>query len=154
MGTKQKRPGFKFAEHEMKGTPIRIGIGMRDLAKNMVEIARRDTKEKSMVSRENVASYIKKLLEEIQDNLFQAALKFRADHTTYVDDFETFKEVLDGKGGFIYAHWDGTQETELKIKELTKATIRCIPIDGKMEDGKCILTGKESKQRVVFAKAY
>ncbi len=151
---KKKRPGFKFAEYEMRGIPVRIGIGKRDLEKGEVEIARRDTKEKTMVPLEGVAAYIENLLVEIQDNLFNRALKHRADHSTEVDDFDTFKKVLEEKGGFIYAHWDGTTETEKKIKELTKATIRCIPLDSKEEAGKCVFSGNPSKQRVIFAKAY
>ena len=150
----KKRPGFKFAEHEMHGIPVRIGIGKRDLEKGEVEVARRDTKEKFSKALEGIASFIENLLEEIQDNLFQRALKYRDDHITKVDTFEEFKEVLNSKGGFILAHWDGTTETEVKIKELTKATLRCIPLDSEPEDGKCILTGKPSKQRVLFAKAY
>ncbi len=150
----KKRPGFKFAEHEMHGIPIRIGIGKRDLENRQVEVARRDTKEKSSQSLDGIAQYIQNLLVEIQDNLFNRALKYRDDHITKVDTFEAFKETLDSKGGFISAHWDGTTETEVKIKELTKATLRCIPLDAQAEDGKCILTGKPSKQRVLFAKAY
>ncbi|MFT5165631.1 MAG: prolyl-tRNA synthetase [Saprospiraceae bacterium] len=150
----KKRPGFKFAEHEMHGIPIRIGIGKRDLENGQVEVARRDTKEKSAQSLEGIAQYIQNLLEEIQDNLFNRALKYRDDHITKVDTFEEFKEVLEDKGGFLLAHWDGTTETEVKIKELTKATLRCIPLDAQPEDGKCVLTGKPSKQRVLFAKAY
>ena len=150
----KKRPGFKFAEHELHGIPVRIGIGKRDLENGQVEIARRDTKEKSSQSLEGIAQYVQNLLEEIQDNLFNRALKYRNDHITKVDTFEEFKEVLESKGGFLLAHWDGTTETEVKIKELTKATLRCIPLDAQPEDGKCILTGNPSKQRVLFAKAY
>ena len=150
----QKRPGFKFADHEMKGIPVRLGIGMRDLEKGQVEVARRDTKEKSSVPLDGVADYVEKLLAEIQQNLYQRAYDYRTEHTTRVDSFEEFNEVLDGKGGFVEAHWDGTTETELQIKEQTKATIRCIPIDGEEEAGKCVLSGKPSKQRVVFARAY
>jgi len=151
---KKKRPGFKFAEHEMKGTPIRIGIGMRDLAQGVVEVARRDTKEKMSVPLEGLANQIEQLLVDIQNNLFNKALKYRDEHITEVDDFETLKKVLDEKGGFVSAHWDGTTETELKIKELTKATIRCIPLDQKKEAGTCVLTGQPSEGRVLFAKAY
>ena len=150
----KKRTGFKFAEHEMKGTPVRLGIGMRDLENGMVEVARRDTKEKVSVPREGIALYIKDLLEEIQQNLFQKAVDFRTENTHVVDDYETFKTILEEKGGFVMAHWDGTEETELKIKEETKATIRCIPIDGELEGGKCVYSGNDSVQRVVFAKAY
>ena len=123
----QKRPGFKFAEHEMTGTPVRLGLGMRDIENGVVEVARRDTKEKVSVARGEVAAHVKNLLDEIQDNLFQKALKFRDDHTSTADSIEELNEILDTKGGFVYCHWDGTTETELKVKELTKATIRCIP---------------------------
>ncbi len=150
----KKRPGFKFAEHEMRGIPVRIGIGMRDLANGVVEVARRDTKEKTSVPREGVANYVEQLLEDIQNNLFQRALDFRTEHTSYADDMDTFADLIENKGGFVYAHWDGTTETELAIKEKTKATIRCIPIDAEEDPGKCILTGKPSKFRVPFAKAY
>ncbi len=150
----KKRPGFKFAEHEMRGIPVRLGIGMRDLEKHQVEVARRDTGEKTFVPIEGVVDHVIALLDDIQHNLFQRALKFREEHTTRVDTFDEFKEVLETKGGFVLAHWDGTTETELRIKELTKATIRCIPNDVEEEPGKCILTGKPSKYRVVFAKAY
>ncbi len=151
---KKKRPGFKFAEHEMHGIPVRLGIGKRDLEKGVVEVARRDTKEKSSQPLEGIAEYVEQLLEDIQNNLYQRALDFRAEHTSKADTMEEFKEILENKGGFIYAHWDGTVETEKKIKELTKATIRCIPNDWEEEEGKCILTGKPSNRRVVFAKAY
>ncbi len=151
---KKKRPGFKFAEYEMKGVPVRIGIGKRDLEKGIVEIARRDTFEKNSIAIDEVSNYVAQLLVDIQDNLFNRAKAYRDSHITKVDDFDTFKEVLESKGGFISAHWDGTTETELKIRELTKASIRCIPIDNPLEDGKCILTGKPSTQRVLFAKAY
>ncbi|MEM9919995.1 MAG: proline--tRNA ligase [Bacteroidota bacterium] len=150
----RKRPGFKFAENELKGIPVRIGIGKRDLEKSQIEVARRDTKEKSFVPIDGAARYIKDLLPQIQQQLFQKAVDFRQEHTTSVDSLDDFKDVVNGKGGFIYAHWDGTTETEVKIKELTKATIRCIPMDQESEDGSCILTGKPSKQRVLFAKAY
>ncbi|MDX1940046.1 MAG: proline--tRNA ligase [Saprospiraceae bacterium] len=150
----KNRPGFKFAEHEMRGIPVRLGIGERDLANNQIEVARRDTKEKMSVSVDGIADYIENLLVDIQQNLFNRALAYRESHTTKVDTFEEFQEVLDGKGGFVLAHWDRTGETEDKIKELTKATIRCIPLNNEMEDGKCILTGKPSKQRVLFARAY
>lgn len=150
----KKRPGFKFAEHEMRGIPVRIGIGMRDLANGVVEVARRDTKEKTSVPREGIANYVEQLLEDIQNNLFQRALDFRKEHTSYADDMDTFADLIENKGGFVYAHWDGTTETELAIKEKTKATIRLIPIDAEEEPGKCILTGKPSRFRVPFAKAY
>ncbi len=150
----KKRPGFKFAEYEMRGIPVRIGIGKRDLEKGVVEVARRDTKEKESVALDGAVDFVENLLTEIQDNLFLKALKHREANSFEVDDMDTFKKVLEEKGGFIYAHWDGTSETELKIKELTKATIRCIPLDGKEEAGKCVFSGKPSKQRVIFAKAY
>lgn len=150
----KKRPGFKFAEHELHGVPVRLGIGMRDLENGQVEVARRDTKEKSNQPVEGIASYIINLLDEIQQNLFDRAVKFRADRTTSVDNFDDFKNALDEKGGFISAHWDGTTETELKIKELTKATARCIPNDAVAEEGKCVFTGKPSKGRILFARAY
>lgn len=149
-----KRPGFKFAEYEMIGVPVRIGIGARDLAEGKVEVARRDTKEKTSVNTEGVAEYINNLLVDIQQNLFNRAKEYRDAHITKVDSFDEFKKVLDEKAGFVSAHWDGTGETEEKIKELTKATIRCIPIDNPLEDGVCILTGNPSKQRVLFARAY
>ena len=150
----KRRPGFKFAEHEMKGTPIRIGIGQRDLDKGVAEVARRDTKEKTSIPLNKLSEQIQDLLEEIQSNLFNKSKKFRDNHVTKVDDFDSFKQILDSKGGFISAHWDGTVETEMKVKELTKATIRCIPLDNEKERGKCVLTGKPSEQRVLFAKAY
>lgn len=149
-----KRPGFKFAEHELTGIPVRIGIGMRDIENGVVEVVRRDTKEKASVPRDGVVDYVKNLLEQMQSDLFTRALKFREDHTSYTDDYETFIELLDQKGGFVYAHWDGTTETELRIKEETKATIRCIPLEAEKESGKCILTGKPSTMRVPFARAY
>ena len=151
---KKKRPGFKFAQYELQGVPIRLGIGKRDLENGEVELARRDTKEKTNVPVDGVADYIEKLLTEIQNSMFQKALDYRAEHTTSVDDFDTFKSVIENKGGFVSAHWDGTEETEKKIKDLTKATIRCIPNDAVMEEGKCVLTGNPSKCRVLFAKAY
>ncbi len=150
----KKRPGFKFAEYEMKGVPVRLGLGKRDLAKGQVEVARRDTKEKVFAAIESCGDFVQDLLKEMQKDLFDKAVKFRKDHTSKVDDFDTFKKVLDEKGGFISAHWDGSAETEQKIKELTKATIRCIPLDAKAEKGKCILTGEPSESRVLFAKAY
>jgi prolyl-tRNA synthetase len=149
-----KRPGFKFAEYEMRGVPVRIGLGARDLAEGKMEVARRDTKTKTSVQLEGAADYIEALLDEIQQNLFERAKTFRDSHITKVENFEEFQQVLDGKGGFVNAHWDGTTETEEKIKELTKATIRCIPVDNVLEDGVCVLTGKPSKQRVLFARAY
>ncbi len=150
----KNRPGFKFAEYEMRGVPVRLGIGERDLASNQVEVARRDTKEKTMQPIEDIENYIEQLLADIQQNLFDRALAYRESHLTKVDTFDEFVEVLDSKSGFVLAHWDGTSETEEKIKELTKATIRCIPLEGEMEEGKCVLTGNPSKQRVLFARAY
>jgi prolyl-tRNA synthetase len=150
----KNRPGFKFAEYEMKGIPVRIGLGKRDIEQNVVEVARRDTKTKQSVSIDGIENFIVDLLDEIQNNLFTRAKEFRTNNTTSVDTYEDFKEILEKKGGFILAHWDGTVDTELKIKEETKATIRCIPLDGVIEEGKCIYTGQPSKQRVLFAKAY
>jgi prolyl-tRNA synthetase len=147
-------PGWKFAEYELKGVPVRIAIGPRDLENNTAEIARRDTKAKNVVSFDSLEEYIPSLLDEIQKNIYQKALDFRNANTTEVNNFEEFKEVLSKKGGFISAHWDGTPETEEKIKELTKATIRCIPLDTKPELGKCVLTGKPSEKRVLFALNY
>ena len=150
----RKRPGFKFAEHELTGIPIRLGIGQRDLDKGQVEVARRDTKEKQSAPREDIATFVKTLLDEIQDQLFARALAHREEMTTIVDDYATFKEVIDGKGGFVLAHWDGTPETEARIKEETKATIRCIPLDAPAEDGVDMISGRPSGRRVVFARAY
>lgn len=148
------RPGWKFAEYEMKGVPVRLAIGARDIANNVVEVARRDTREKKSVDINGVSNYIKELLDEIQVNIYNKAKTYRDVHTTEANTWEDFEKLLDEKGGFISAHWDGTPETEAKIKELTKATIRCIPINNKQENGKCILTGKPSRQRVLFARAY
>jgi len=149
-----QRPGFKFAEYELKGVPVRVAIGARDLQNGTVELARRDTKEKFTVPQEGLAEYIFQMLAQIQQNIFDRALKFRDEHITEANSYEEFKELLDTKTGFIAAHWDGTPETEKRIKEETKATIRCIPLNNKLEDGVCILTGKPSTQRVLFAKAY
>ena len=148
------KPGFKFAEWELKGVPVRIAIGPRDLENGTVEVARRDTKEKQVMKMDDVATAIPKLLDDIQDNIYQKALKFRSEKTTKVDSYDDFKKVLDEKGGFVLAHWDGTAETETVIKEETKATIRCIPLDAPDEAGKCIYSGKPSTKRVVFARAY
>ncbi|HEY0297795.1 MAG TPA: proline--tRNA ligase [Arachidicoccus sp.] len=148
------RPGWKFAEHEKKGVPVRLAIGVRDLENNVVEIARRDTREKSAQSLDNIADYIEHLLVEIQQNIYNRAKDFRDAHITKVDSWDEFVKTLDEKTGFVSAHWDGTPETEDKIKELTKATIRCIPLANEQEEGKCILTGKPSTQRVLFARAY
>ncbi len=148
------KPGFKFADYELKGVPLRIAIGPRDLENNTVELARRDTLTKEFVKQKELTSKITNLLEEIQTDLYTKALNFRDNHITKVDSFEEFKEVLENKGGFISAHWDGTIETEKKIKTLTKASIRCIALDADNEGGKCILTGNKSSRRVLFAKAY
>lgn len=150
----QNRPGFKFAEYEMIGVPVRLGLGQRDLANNQVEVARRDTKEKQNVPLEGIDAYIENLLAEMQQNLFNRAKAFRDERITRVDTWAEFQEVLETKGGFLYAHWDGTTETEELIKEKTKATIRCIPLGWEAEDGVCVLTGKPSTRRVLFAKAY
>jgi prolyl-tRNA synthetase len=149
-----QKPGWKFAEYELKGVPLRIAIGPRDIENNTVELARRDTLTKETISQDNIADYIANLLEEIQNNLFDKAMSFRENSITQVDTFEEFKEILNTKGGFVLAHWDGTSETEDQIKNLTKATIRCIPMDAKEEEGTCVLTGKKSFKRVLFAKAY
>jgi len=148
------RPGWKFAEYEMKGVPVRLAIGMRDLEKGLMEIARRDTGEKESVEVANVVGRVEALIAEIQKNLFDKAKKHQEDNTHSVDTFDEFKKIIKKDGGFVHAHWDGTVETEKKIKELTGATIRCIPLDSKEEAGECILTGKPSKQKVLFAKAY
>ncbi|MEN8137830.1 MAG: proline--tRNA ligase [Bacteroidota bacterium] len=148
------KPGWKFAEWELKGVPVRIAIGPKDLENGTVEVARRDNLTKEIVSSENISEYVASLLNEIQENLYKKASDFRDENTSKADSFEDFKDILDNKGGFIEAHWDGTPETEDKIKELTKATIRCIPLDAKEEEGTCILTGKPSNKRVLFAKAY
>ena len=147
-------PGYKFNDYELKGVPIRLGIGPKDIEKGTVELARRDNLTKSFVSQDDLASHVNNLLSEIQSNLFDRALAFRESHTTVCDSYEDFKKILEDKGGFISAHWDGTAETEMKIKQETKATIRCIPIDKEKEEGKCIYSGKPSSQRVLFAKAY
>lgn len=148
------RPGWKFAEYELKGVPVRIAIGARDLQNNVAEIARRDTREKASVSLDGIVNHIKNLLEEIQQNLYNRALAYRDTHIAKADSWEEFEKVLEEKGGFISAHWDGTAETEEAIKEKTKATIRCIPLNNQQEEGKCVLTGKSSSQRVLFARAY
>ena len=149
-----QRPGFKFAEYELKGVPVRLAIGARDMENKTVELARRDTREKQTVTQEGLDAYIAQLLEDIQRNIYNKAEAFRADHITEANSYEEFKALLDGKAGFISAHWDGTSETEQKIKEETKATIRCIPLDNKLEEGVCIYSGKPSIQRVLFARAY
>ena len=148
-----QKPGFKFAEWELKGVPVRIAAGPRDVENNSVELARRDTLEKTTTTIDNIEDYIANLLEEIQNNIFQKALNFRESRTVKVDTWEEFKEQIENSM-FVYAHWDGTPETEQKIKEETKATIRCIPLDDDLEDGKCIYSGQPSKRRVIFARAY
>jgi prolyl-tRNA synthetase len=149
-----KKPGWKFAEYELKGVPVRIAIGPRDLENGTVEVARRDTLEKNVVSMDGIELYIQGLLDNIQENIYDKALAFRNEMTTPVDTYEEFKAVLQNKGGFIAAHWDGTPETEQKIKDETKATIRCIPFDQVPEVGKCIYSGRPSTGRVLFALAY
>ena len=148
------RPGWKFAEYEMKGVPVRLAIGARDLEKNEVEVARRDTREKRTITLEGVAVYVEGLLKSIQTAMFEKARAFRDESITRADHWDEFTKLLDEKGGFISAHWDGTSETEETIKEKTKATIRCIPLENPAEEGTCILTGKKSIQRVLFARAY
>ena len=148
------KPGFKFNDYELKGVPLRIAIGPKDLEKNQVELARRDTLSKSFVPKDKLAQMIPNLLNEIQEALFNKAEKFRDEHITEADNFDAFKEILNSKGGFVSAHWDGTSETEDQIKKATKATIRCIPYTSELENGTCIFSGKPSTQRVLFAKAY
>ena len=147
-------PGYKFNDYELKGVPVRLGIGPKDIEKGSVELVRRDDLTKSFVSQDKLEVHIKELLKEIQNNLFDKALQHRDQHITSCDTYEDFKKVLESKGGFIAAHWDGTTETEMKIKQETKATIRCIPLDSDEENGTCIYSGKPSAQRVLFAKAY
>ena len=148
------KPGWKFAEYELKGVPVRIAIGARDLENGTLEIARRDTLEKQSVQQSEAVDVIEQLLKDIQENLWNRALEYRDNHITFVETFEEFKEIIENKGGFVAAHWDGTEATEEKIKELTKATIRCIPLEFKEEEGFCVFTGKPSSKRVLFAKAY
>ncbi|MDE5744092.1 MAG: proline--tRNA ligase, partial [Paramuribaculum sp.] len=148
-----RRPGFKFADYELKGVPVRLAIGARDIENGTVEIMRRDTLEKSEEKLEGIAERVKDLLEDIQENIFKKALEHRNSMIRTVDTYDEFKKEIE-KGGFILAHWDGTEETELKIKEDTKATLRCIPLDGDTTPGKCMVTGKPSKQRVIFARNY
>ncbi len=153
-GRDTHRPGNKFAEYELKGVPVRFAIGPRDLEQGNVEVARRDTLEKKIYPQEGIADVVENLLDEIQKNMYNKALQFRKDNTYTVDTYAEFKDIIENKGGFVLAHWDGSSETEEKIKNETKATIRCIPIDAVEEEGKCIFTGKPSKRRVLFAKAY
>lgn len=148
-----KRPGFKFADYEVKGVPVRLAIGQRDLEEGTVEIMRRDTLEKETVPFDGIVDEVERLLEDIQNNLFNKAKKMREEKTITVDSYEEFKEKIEN-GGFILAHWDGTPETEEKIKEETKATIRCIPFQGDKTPGVCMVTGKPSAQRVIFARSY
>ncbi len=148
-----KKPGWKFAEYELKGVPVRLAMGARDLESNTVEVARRDTLTKETVSCEGLDIYIKNLLDDIQQNIYKKAFDSRTEKTITVDSYEEFKEKIE-EGVFIMAHWDGTAETEEKIKAETKATIRCIPLEGDKTPGKCMVTGKPSAQRVVFARAY
>ena len=148
------RPGHKFAEYELKGVPVRLAIGMRDLENGTIELARRDILEKKTYEIEGVENVIKDLMTEIQDNIFQKALKFREDNTHKADTYDEFKDIIKNKSGFVYAHWDGTIETEAKIQEETKATIRNIPFDSSDEEGVCMISGKPSKRRVLFAKSY
>lgn len=150
----QAKPGWKYAEYELKGVPVRMAIGMRDLENNTIEVARRDTKEKMIWQAENITSQVKELLDNIQGQIYNRAFQFRTEHSSEANTWEEFLNIIENKGGFISAHWDGTTETEEKIKEATKATIRCIPLDSKKESGKCVFSGKESKQRVLFARSY
>ena len=151
--SENKRPGFKFADYELKGVPVRLAIGARDIENGTVEVMRRDTLEKHVAPLDGIANYVAKLLEEIQDNIFQKALKNRESMTRTVDTYEEFKKEIEN-GGFILEHWDGTTETEEKIKDETKATIRCIPLDGDETPGVCMVTGKPSARRVIFARNY
>jgi len=149
-----RRPGWKFAEYELKGVPVRIAIGVRDLENNVAEVARRDTKAKESVSLDGLANTVKVLLDDIQSSIYKKAKAYRDTHITKADTWDEFVKLLDEKGGFISAHWDGTAESEEKIKELSKATIRCIPLNNPKEEGKDILTGNPSSERVLFGRAY
>jgi prolyl-tRNA synthetase len=149
-----QKPGWKFAEYEMKGVPVRLAIGPRDLENGTIEVARRDTLQKEVINLDQVTEKVTSLMDDIQQNIYQKADNFRKENTYSADSYEEFKKIIEEKGGFVEAHWDGTEETEMKIKEDTKATIRCIPVDGEKEEGKCIVTGKPSKQKVIFARAY
>jgi len=148
------KPGWKFSEYELKGVPLRLALGMRDIESGDIEVARRDTLEKKTYSQSDIVNKVEHLLEHIQENLLQKAIDFREENTHKADSYEEFKTLIEDKGGFVYAHWDGTPETEEQIKEETKATIRCIPLNNKMEKGVCIYSGRPSEQRVIFAKAY
>ena len=148
------KPGWKFAEYELKGVPVRVAIGPKDLENNTVEVARRDTGEKAFIDMDSILKHIETLMPDIHNNIFNKALEFRTENTRSADTYDEFREILDQKGGFVMAHWDGTAETEAVIKDETKATVRLVPIKNNAEEGKCIYSGKPSKQRVVFAKAY
>jgi prolyl-tRNA synthetase len=148
------KPGWKFADYELKGVPVRLAIGPRDLENKTIEVARRDTLTKETISADSIVEHVTGLLDEIQLNIYNKALAFRKENTFHVDTWEDFLKILDNQGGFIMAHWDGTVETEEKIKEETKATIRCIPFDSPDEEGKCVYSGKPSKRRVLFARSY
>jgi len=149
-----QKPGFKFAEYELKGVPVRLAIGPRDAQEGTVEVARRDTLTKETIRRENIVEHVTALMDEIQINIFRKAKEFRDQNTYQADSWEEFLDIIENKGGFVLAHWDGTPETEEKIKNLTKATIRAIPFNSTAEEGTCILSGKPSHRRVLFARAY
>jgi prolyl-tRNA synthetase len=153
-GRDTHKPGWKFADYELKGVPVRLAIGPRDMENKTVEVARRDNLTKEIVPFDNITSHVVALLDDIQANIYNKALKFREENTFYVDTWSDFKKVLDDTGGFIMAHWDGTTETENRIKDETKATIRCIPLDSPEENGKCVYSGKPSNKRVLFARSY
>tara|TARA_X000000368_G_C22931974_1_gene668072 strand:- start:402 stop:1082 length:681 start_codon:yes stop_codon:yes gene_type:complete len=148
------KPGWKFSEYEMKGVPIRIVLGPKDLENNTVEIARRDELTKNLIKESNVTNHVKELLPEIQNNLYDKAKRYKEENTRIVNSYEEFKNIFKNENGLVYAHWDGSKETEEKIKNDTKATIRCIPISGEKSKGKCIVTGRDSERMVVFGKAY
>ena len=148
------KPGWKFAEYELKGVPVRVAIGPKDLENNTVEIDRRDSGEKAFIDMDSILTHIETLMPDIHNKIYNKAFDFRKENTLMADSYDEFKEIIDQKGGFVMAHWDGTAETEALIKDETKATIRLIPVDNKGEEGKCIYSGKPSKRRVVFAKAY
>ena len=150
----KRKPGWKFAEYELKGVPVRLAVGPRDLENGTMEVARRDTLTKEIMPLEGIETKVQQLLNDIQDNIYKKALDFRTAHTTKVDDYEEFKRLLDEKGGFFLCHWDGTPETEERIKNETKATIRCIPMDAPEEAGQCMVSGKPSSRRVLFARSY
>jgi prolyl-tRNA synthetase len=149
-----QKPGFKFADYELKGVPVRLAIGPRDAENGTVEVARRDTLTKETINRDNVVSHVTSLMEEIHQNILRKATDFRTLNTYSVDTWDEFLDIIENKGGFVMAHWDGTAETEEQIKNLTKATVRAIPFNAPAEEGKCILTGKPSHMRVLFARAY